>query len=131
MAIPTPNIQSWPLGGVDASGRVSWAKNDSSIRESLLNILLTRPGERLQRADFGAGLLNFIHQPNNETTRNLIAGVVRKSIQLWENRIVVERVDVSPSPTHLADVHINIRYRMKHLNQLEDLGLTLNLGTAR
>lgn len=130
MSIPIPNIQSWPLGGVSEDGQMRWSHDDLSVRESLLNIVLTRPGERLQREDFGAGLMNFIHQPNNETTRNLIAGVVRKSIQLWETRIVVEGVDVTPSPNQLADVHINIRYRMKHLSQSQELGLSLSLGAV-
>ncbi len=125
---PTPNIQSWPLGSVTNEGRLSWVKNDQSIRETMLNILLTRPGERLQRPDFGAGLLNFVHQPNNETTRNLIAGVVRKSLELWEPRVVVDGVDVQPRPNNLAEVHINIRYRMRHNPAPAELGLTLNLG---
>jgi len=125
---PIPNIQSWPLGSINLDGRLAWAKDDQSIRESMLNILLTRPGERLQRPDFGAGLLNFIHQPNNETTRNLIAGVVRKSLDLWEQRVNIDGVDVQPSPNNLAEVHINIRYRMRHNPAPAELGLTLNLG---
>ncbi|GLS27840.1 GPW/gp25 family protein [Marinibactrum halimedae] len=126
-----PHVRSWPLEGVGADGSVRWARDDDSIRESLLNILLTRPGERLQRPDFGAGLLNFVHEPNNETTRHLMAGVIRKSLQLWEPRIVIEQVSVSPSPQHPADVHLHIRYRMKHLNQSDELGLTLSLGVSR
>ena len=72
MTIPMPNVISWPLGGVDADGRLDWSRDDKSIREVMLNILLTRPGERLMQPDFGAGLLDFVHQPNNETTRNLL-----------------------------------------------------------
>lgn len=125
---PIPNIQSWPLGSIDNKGRLPWVKDDQSVRESMLNILLTSPGERLQRPDFGAGLLNFIHQPNNETTRNLIAGVVRKSLGLWEQRVIVDGVDVQPSPGNLAEVHINISYRMRHNPAPAELGLTLNLG---
>lgn len=128
MKTPTPNIQSWPLGGVNEDGALAWASNDLSIREVMLNILLTRPGERLQRPDFGAGLLNFVHQPNNETTRNLIAGVVRKSLQLWEPRVEIDGVDVQPSPDSVAEVHINIRYRLRHNPAPAELGLTLNLG---
>jgi uncharacterized protein len=125
---PTPNIRSWPLGSVDDEGRLPWVEDDQSIRETMLNILLTRPRERLQRPDFGAGLLNFIHQPNNETTRNLIAGVVRKSLLLWEQRVIVDGVDVQPGTNNLAEVHINIRYRMRHNPAPAELGLTLNLG---
>jgi len=125
---PIPNVQSWPLGGVDNDGRLTWAKDDTSVRETMLNILLTRPGERLQRPDFGAGLLNFIHQPNNETTRNLIAGVVRKSLNLWEQRVIIDGVEVQSSPSSRAEVHINIRYRMRHNPAPAEFGLTLNLG---
>ncbi len=128
MATPTPKIQSWPLGSVNEDGALTWANDDQSVREVMLNILLTRPGERLQRPDFGAGLLNFVHQPNNETTRNLIAGVVRKSLQLWETRVTIDGVEVQPSPDSLAEVHINIRYRMRHNPAPTELGLTLNLG---
>ena len=128
MRTPIPYIQSWPLGGVDPDGRMSWTQDDQSVREVMLNILLTRPGERLQRPDFGAGLLNFTHQPNNETTRNLIAGVVRKSLERWETRVIVEAVEVAPSPTSLADVHINIRYRMRFSPLPAELGFTFDLG---
>jgi len=130
MKTPIPRIQSWPLGSVDAEGRLRWADDDQSVREVMLNILLTRPGERLQRPDFGAGLQNFIHQPNNETTRNLIAGVVRKSLQQWETRVIVEKVEVIPSPTSVADVHINIRYRMRFSKLPEELGFMFTLGQA-
>ena len=125
---PIPNIQSWPLGEVGDDGQLTWAKDDQSVRETMLNILLTSPGERLQQPDFGAGLLNFIHQPNNETTRNLIAGVIRKSLNLWEQRVIIDGVDVLASPDNRAEVHINIRYRMRHQPSPAEFGLTLNLG---
>jgi phage baseplate assembly protein W len=128
MQAPTPNILSWPLGGIDESGRLEWARNDRSIREVMLNILLTRQGERIQRAGFGAGLPDFIHQPNNETTRNLMAGVVRKNLALLEPRVVVDQVTVQPGTAQLSDVHINIRYRLKHRREMAELGFTLNLG---
>lgn len=125
---PIPNIQSWPLEGIDVeSGSLQWATNEISVRESILNILLTRPGERLQRPDFGAGLLNFLHQPNTETTRGLIGGVIRKSLELWEPRVVLMGVDVEPSVNNLAEVHITIRYRMRHDQMAQELGLTLSL----
>lgn len=128
MQAPTPNILSWPLGGIDENGRLDWAREDRSIREVMLNILLTRQGERIQRPGFGAGLPDFIHQPNNQTTRNLIAGVVRKNLALLEPRVLVEQVSVEPSAERLSDVHINIRYRLKHRRDLAELGFTLNLG---
>ena len=52
MPTPLPPILSWPLlGGIDESGRLPYAHDDRSIREVMLNILLTRPGERLLRPE--------------------------------------------------------------------------------
>jgi len=128
MALPIPSIISWPLGGLDGDGHLDWSRDDASVREAMLNILLTRPGERLQRPTFGGGLLNFVHQPNNETTRHLIAQVVRKSLQQWEPRVVVDEVLVQASPASVADVHINIRYKLRHSTRPAEFGFTLNLS---
>ncbi len=128
MTVYAPQIISWPLGPIDESGGLPYAKDEDSVREVMRNILLTRPGERLMRAEFGAGLLDFIHEPNNETTRHLIADVVRKSIGQWELRVQVEEVDVLPDPVNLAEVHITIRYRMRFTGTPRELGLSIDLG---
>ena len=128
MYVPVPNVLSWPLGGVDEEGRLGYASDDDSVREVIRNILLTRPGERLMRPQFGAGLLDFIHQPNNETTRNLMANVIRKAIEQWETRVRVEAVDVLPDRTSLSVVQIIIRYHMRHNRKAQQLTLGLDLA---
>ena len=128
MTVPVPNVLSWPLGGVDEAGQLSYASNDDSVREVIRNILLTRPGERLMRPRFGAGLLDFVHQPNNETTRNLMANVIRRAIEQWETRVRVETVDVLPDRNSLSVVQIIIRYHMRHNRQTQQLTLGLDLA---
>lgn len=127
MTAPVPNIVSWPLGGVK-DGRLSYASDDESVREVIRNILLTRAGERLLRPQFGAGLLNFIHQPNNETTRTRIANVVKKAIAQWETRVLVDDVEVQPDRASLSKVQITIRYRMRYARQPVQLTLGLDLN---
>ena len=128
MAIPVPKVMSWPLGGVDENGRLGFAGDDASVREVIRNILLTRPGERLLRPQFGAGLLDFIHQPNNETTRTLMANVVQKAIEQWETRVIVDSVSVVPDSVSLSRVQIVIRYRMRYARQPLQLTLGLDLN---
>ena len=127
MAIPTPKVLSWPLGGIDENGRLAYASDDDSVREVIRNILLTSSGERLMRPQFGAGLLDFIHQPNNETTRNVMANVVKKSIAQWETRVLVKSVDVLPDRNNLSVVQISIRYQMRHTQQQSQLSLAFDL----
>jgi hypothetical protein len=123
-----PNVISFPLGGVDENGRLAYAGDDQSVREVIRNILLTSPGERLMRPEFGAGLLDFIHRPNNETTRTLLRNLVRKAIEQWETRIKVDDVSVLPDPQSLTQVQIIIRYQMRHSPQPMQLSLGMDLS---
>lgn len=127
MEIPAPKVMSWPLEGIDQNGRLTYASDDDSVRQVIRNILLTSPGERLMRPQFGTGLFDFIHQPNNETTRNVMANVVKKSIEQWETRVEVESVEVLPERNNLSVVQISIRYRMRHTQQKAQLSLAFDL----
>ncbi len=108
-----PPVMSWPLGGI-ADDRLAYASDEASVRDVLRNILLTRPGERLLRDSFGAGIADYIHQPNNETTRRLLADLARKSIQQWEPRIVLDSVEAHPDPIDPAQVALIVNYHMRH-----------------
>lgn len=126
-----PGLLSLPLlDGVDADGRLPWAEGNRSLRECMLNILLTRPGERLMRPEFGAGLGNFIHYPNNETTRALIADAARRALERWEPRIAIEDVRALADPQRPAHVHLSIHYRLRFDGRRERLDFALNLGSA-
>lgn len=126
----SPAPRSLPLlDGVDAAGRLAWAEGNKSLRECMLNILLTRPGERLMRPEFGAGLGNFIHYPNNETTRALIADAARRALDRWEPRVLIEDVRVLADPQRPSHVHLSIHYRIRYDGARERLDFSLNLSS--
>lgn len=119
---------SFPFGSLDSHGRLDWARESQSVREVIWNILLTRPGERLMRPEFGAGLRDYIHRPNNETTRRLIADVARQAITRWEPRIHLDQVAVTSTPNQLNEVTLSIRYRLRADGSPDQLDLGLTLG---
>ena len=126
-----PGLLSLPLlDGVDADGRLPWSEGNKSQRECMLNILLTRPGERLMRPEFGAGLRNFIHYPNNETTRSLIADTSRRALERWEPRVLMEDVRVLADPQRPSYVHLSIHYRLRYDGSRERLDFSFNLGST-
>jgi uncharacterized protein len=100
-----------------SDGRWLLASGERSIRESLWNILLTRPGERLLRPEFGAGITRFIHQPNDETTRSLIAETATRAIERWEPRILLDKVEVVMEPGVRTEIAVSVSYRMRHGGQ--------------
>jgi uncharacterized protein len=125
-----PPLISFPFDGVGPDGRLAWTTGNESVREVMQNILLTRPGERLMRPAFGAGLRSFVHQPNNETTRALISDAARRAIERWETRVSVEEVTVLPDRERLSHVNLTIHYRLRQDGTGAELALAIDLGSA-
>ncbi|MBP0622461.1 GPW/gp25 family protein [Cupriavidus consociatus] len=129
MAIPESLLTSFPLlPGLGGDGRPAWRRGNSSVREVMLNILLTRPGERLMRPEFGAGIRNFIHHPNNETTRALIADAALRALTRWEPRVTIEEVRVVADRERLSHVNLSVRYRLLADGRQDSIELALDLG---
>ena len=71
-ALPLPPI-GWPLlPQPDETGSLAYPTLEQSVRDQIRIILLTRPGEQLMRPEFGAGLENYVHEPNTLATRRRI-----------------------------------------------------------
>jgi phage baseplate assembly protein W len=118
----------WPLLPVpDDHGRLSYPTLEESVRQSIQVILRTRPGEQLMRTEFGAGLENYVHEPNDVTTRRRVRDTVLGSLERWERRISVDRVDVSDVPEEPTHVRVEIAYRLRRTGAAQRLGLTLLL----
>lgn len=125
--IPLPI--GWPLlPRPDANGEIDWPTLDQSVAQSIRVILSTRPGEQLMRPDFAAGLDRFVHAQNTLTTRRRIRDLVNESLERWEPRIILDRVEVAEvtdAPTH---VRVEIAYRVRRTGEARMQGLTLETG---
>ena len=64
------------------------------VRQSILAILDTEPGERVMRPDFGCGLRRYLMKPNSVATRALIRHDVELALVRWEPRVKVDAVEV-------------------------------------
>jgi phage baseplate assembly protein W len=112
---------------VDANGRLAWSEGEGNVRESIRVLLLTEPGERLMREDFGCGLRRFLFEPNTITTRELIRRQIAQAIGRWEPRVAVEEVSVESDAENPRLVAVNISFRLVATQSLERLSLSLQL----
>ena len=112
---------------VGSDGRVPWSAGEDNIRESIQVILLTEPGERIMRQDFGAGLEEFLFEPNTVTTRHLIQDRIVKSLARWEPRIAVQSVVVDPDSNDPQGAVATITYRLVSTQAVERVSLNLTL----
>lgn len=112
---------------VDADGRLAWSTGEDNVRESLRLILLTEPGERLMREDFGCGLRQFLFEPNTVTTRELIRQRITQAIGRWEPRVTVEHVSIEPGADDPRAITVTVLFRLVATQAQGRLGLTLRL----
>lgn len=67
----------------DASGRAATADDDAHIREMIEQLLFTNPGERVNRPDFGSGLMQLVFAPNSPEIAAALQFTLRGAIQRW------------------------------------------------
>jgi phage baseplate assembly protein W len=127
-ATPPPQPIGWPLFPFpDEQGRMEFPSLAESIRQNLQVILSTRPGEQLMHPGYGAGLINFIGEPDTITIRRRIYDRVTEAIGRWEPRIEINRVDVNELPNRPGRLRVEIAYRIRRNGDVRTLGVNLAL----
>ena len=78
------------------SHRLEYLGGSEKVRQSILIILETEPGERIMRPTFGCGLRRYLMKPNTTATRALIRRDVELALISFEPRIELGSVTVEP-----------------------------------
>jgi uncharacterized protein len=106
---------------VNRNGTVAMSADEELIRESIIIILGTAPGERVMRPNFGCEIHDLLFAPNNVTTAGLAAHYVVDSLQKWEPRIDNVEADAEPSVDQPNKLLINISYTVRATNNRHNL----------
>jgi phage baseplate assembly protein W len=104
---------SWPLalGDEGADGRIALARYEESIRQSILLILGTAPGERVMRPTFGCGAHDYVFGTRDTATAARISLAVREALLDWEPRIEV--LEITTEPEGDAALIVRVGYRVR------------------
>ena len=78
---------------ISNTGAIEMVEAGASVRQAILLLLSTRPGERVMRPTYGCDLHRLVFSPNDDTTAGLAIHYVRQALDLWEPRIDVIRLD--------------------------------------
>jgi uncharacterized protein len=93
---------------VDSRGRTATADRDDHIRDMIEQILFTSPGERVNRPDFGTGVLQLVFAPGSDELAATLQMLVRGALQQWlGDRIAVDDVTAESSEGRLR---VSVRY---------------------
>lgn len=74
--------------GFDAGGRTATSAAADHVREMIELLLLTNPGERVNRPDFGAGLLQTVFAPNSPERAAALELTLSAAMARWLGDVV-------------------------------------------
>jgi phage baseplate assembly protein W len=109
-------------------GHLALVEGEQAVRQSILMLLSTMPGERLRRPGYGCNLHLLAFAPNDETTQGLAMHYVRLAIATWEPRVEVVSVDARRDDAAGEIMRIDLRYVIRRTGVEVAQALMFDLG---
>ena len=103
------------------TGLVASVAYEEDIRQSILIILETAPGERVMRPNFGCGIHELVFAAIDSTAIQRIKSVVDEALRRCEARIEVLAIDVDEAATSEGKLLVQLEYRVRKTNQVGNL----------
>jgi len=109
---------------------IYFVSGNSSIIQSIKNIVLTRKGERPFNNYFGTSLVDFLFESPNFAQLAVLTNEIKTALEELEPRIIVDDLNIEyPLGSLSDDIKINITYFLnnKQLNNApQNLVLTVS-----
>jgi uncharacterized protein len=106
----------------DGRGRTAATTDDDHIRDMLEQLIFTSPGERVNRPDFGSGILQLIFAPNSPELAATLQFTLQAAIQRWLGDVLeLQSLEVTSIDSLLT---INVEYVVRRTNQPQSASFT-------
>jgi phage baseplate assembly protein W len=112
-----PRFLDYPYS-VGANGIPNTTPADDHLRDLILQVLFTYPGERVNLPEFGVGVQRLVFAPNSDALRSSAQFLITNGLQRWlGDRIDVSQVNISSEAGAEETVLIEIFYTLKATQQ--------------
>jgi len=116
-----PRFLKYPYG-VSGSGIPNTTTADDHLRDLILQVLFTNPGERVNLPEFGVGVERLVFEPSSDALRASTQFLISTGLQRWlGDRIDLQQVTVSSILGEEETVTIDIAYTVKSTNQRQQV----------
>ena len=95
----------------DGRGRTAVTDDNDHIRDMIEQVLFTNPGERVNRPDFGSGLLQLVFAPNSPELAATLQFTLQAALQRWLGDVIqVQSLQVESQDSKLS---ITVQYLVR------------------
>jgi phage baseplate assembly protein W len=105
-----------------STGGTAMATDEKHIRDMIEELLFTSPGERVNRPDFGSGLMQLVFAPNSPELAAALQFTLQAALQRWLGDLIqVQTLQVTCEDSTLS---IDLQYMVQQTNQSATLQFT-------
>jgi phage baseplate assembly protein W len=99
----------------DNRGRTAVTNDEDHIRDMIEQFLFTNPGERVNRPDFGSGLLQMVFAPNSPELASALQFTIQGGLQRWLGDLIeVRNLEVTSQDATLS---VLVQYVVKRTGE--------------
>lgn len=107
----------------DAHGRTATTDDADHVRDMIELLLFTRPGERVNRPDFGSGLMHAVFAPNSPELATALEFTTRAALQRHLGDVVeVQALTVQADD---AALRVDLKYALRRTGELRNESFVL------
>jgi uncharacterized protein len=112
---------------VDTRGRTATATRPDHVRDMVELVLFTSPGERVNRPDFGCGLLDLVFAGNSPELAATLEMTAQAALQRWlGDLLTVESLTLTADE---ATLHVRVVYVLTATGENRTLIVTGGIGS--
>lgn len=115
----------FPMRISEKHGRVEVSGDKENIRQSVMIILLTEPGERLLHREFGTKLHQFLFENMDSQTEEMIRHEVCHALYRWEKRITDIVVTPDTERHRQGELRMNVSYKIIGSGEIDGVEIAL------
>ncbi|KAF0224694.1 MAG: Phage baseplate assembly protein [Rhodospirillaceae bacterium] len=113
--------RGWAFPVTTQAGRVQMAADAEDIRQAILIILQTAPGERVMLPGFGCRINELLFAAGNASTTSLAELYTRQALDRWEPRIQVTEISATIDPSNRQCLLVDVGYLIRDRNRPDNL----------
>jgi phage baseplate assembly protein W len=113
---------------LSAQGGIGMVEGEAAVRQAVLLLISTVPGERVMRPEYGCDLYQLLFSLNDDTTAGMAIHYISLALRRWEPRIDIVRLDATANPVRPEVLDIMLEYRVRATDSVRQLALSMNLS---
>ena len=99
----------------DSRGQTATTDDDDHVRDMIEQLLFTNPGERVNRPDFGSGILQLVFAPNSPELAATLQFTMQAALQQWLGDVIeVRNLDVTSED---ATLNVLLHYMVRRTGE--------------